>query len=161
MARDRAKAGMVLDSDAGIRKLRLVHHCRCSIKDCGEDGIVAQDRARVDLEACRVTACKGPALDLTHQAQAFVTDSALTGCAGDVLLPLPLPLPVRGRSGTHHDALSPFSGLSSEQCALQASSCADRVPRTELGGVPLTFRMMRVLSCMLGQEQDIAFMMRW
>ena len=56
--------------------------CRCSITKCAEDGIVAQDRSRVEMEACTVSACKGPALDLTMHAQASVADSSLTNCSG-------------------------------------------------------------------------------
>ena len=56
---------------------------RCSITKCGEDGVAAQDRSRVEMEACTVNACRGPALDLTLHAQATVSDSALTNCSGD------------------------------------------------------------------------------
>ena len=59
--------------------------CRCSIKKCEEDGIVAQDRSRIEMEACTVSACKGPALDLALHAQASVTDSSLTNFSGPCL----------------------------------------------------------------------------
>ena len=60
----------------------LVADHRCTIRKCAEDAVVAQDRSRVELEACAVTECRGPALDLTQHAQAQVRDSLLRGCSG-------------------------------------------------------------------------------
>ena len=42
----------------------------------------AQDRTRVEMEACAVTECKGPALDLSQHAQAYVRDSLFRDCSG-------------------------------------------------------------------------------
>lgn len=63
--------------------------CRCSIRNCEEDGIVAQDRSQLEAEACTVSACKGPALDLTLHARATVTDCSLTNSSGASLPCLP------------------------------------------------------------------------
>ena len=56
--------------------------CRCTIKKCAEDAVNAQDRTRVEMEACAVTQCKGPALDLSQHAQAYVRDSLFRDCSG-------------------------------------------------------------------------------
>ena len=62
----------------------MVAGCRCTIKKCAEDAVVAQDRARVEMEACAVTECGGPALDLTSHAQAYVRDSLFRDCSGSL-----------------------------------------------------------------------------
>lgn len=56
--------------------------CRCTIKKCAEDAVNAQDRTRVEMEACAITECKGPALDLSQHAQAYVRDSLFRDCSG-------------------------------------------------------------------------------
>ena len=43
---------------------------------------MAQDRSRVELEACTIKDCQGPALDLTRHAQASVMDCSLGNCSG-------------------------------------------------------------------------------
>ena len=43
---------------------------------------MAQDRSRVELEACTIKDCQGPALDLTQHAQASVMDCSLSNCTG-------------------------------------------------------------------------------
>ena len=78
--------------------------CRCSIRKCEEDGIIAQDRSRLEMEACTVSACKGPALDLTLQTQATVTDSSLTNSSGD---PISCLLRVNLRHSVLHFMRSP------------------------------------------------------
>ena len=55
---------------------------RCRVRGCGEEGVLVTDQARAHLEACRISACRGPALDASLRSHARVADCGFSGCAG-------------------------------------------------------------------------------
>lgn len=55
---------------------------RCQVVQCKEDGIVAMEDSRVSLDACTISDCKGPAVDLTGRAQLHARDCILSNCMG-------------------------------------------------------------------------------
>lgn len=68
---------------------------RCQVRRCAEEGVLVTDSARAHLEACTITACRGPALDASLRARLSAADCSFTGCVGAPAWP---PLP----SGTRH-----------------------------------------------------------
>ena len=62
-------------------------HCRCSIRECGEEAALAMESARLTLHSCSLRGCKGPGLDLSGSAQAtFSAGSSIAQCVGGVWL---------------------------------------------------------------------------
>jgi len=55
---------------------------RCRVRGCGEEGVLVTDRARAHLEACRISACRVPALDASLRSHARVVDCGFSGCVG-------------------------------------------------------------------------------
>ncbi|BDA45677.1 probable UPF0225 protein Spro_2712 at N-terminal half [Coccomyxa sp. Obi] len=52
------------------------------LADCEEDGIVALDQSSIRLEACTISGCKGPAVDLTNQARLHARKCTFRDCMG-------------------------------------------------------------------------------
>lgn len=52
--------------------------------DCEEDGIVALDQSSIRLEACTISGCKGPAVDLTDQARLQARKCTFKDCVGEI-----------------------------------------------------------------------------
>ena len=49
---------------------------------CEEDGVVAMGASAISMDECRITGCKGPAVDLTGAASLSAADCAFTDCLG-------------------------------------------------------------------------------
>lgn len=46
---------------------------------------MAMEKSSVRLEACTVSSCKGPAVDVTNHAQLHATGCTFKDCMGEVL----------------------------------------------------------------------------
>lgn len=55
---------------------------RCTLSECGEEGVVAMDSARVTLVDCALSKCKGPGVDCSDNARVTVQVWGLGAGAG-------------------------------------------------------------------------------
>ena len=50
--------------------------------NCSEEAVVAMDSARIHVEACRLSGCKGPAVDISNQAHVELVDCSMQDNVG-------------------------------------------------------------------------------
>lgn len=58
----------------------------CKLQDCGQDGIIGMQKARVNLTETMISNCKGPAVDMSDESSVVMKQVDVVNCHGGIFL---------------------------------------------------------------------------
>jgi hypothetical protein len=58
----------------------------CKLQDCGQDGIIGLQKARVNLTETNISGCRGPAIDMSDDSSVVLKQVDIMKCQGGIFL---------------------------------------------------------------------------